>query len=97
MTQQQAALEKVVRDLLVERFGDAVIGRVSVKPDIDSDGDRVLRVMVVIDSGGALDRKKLVGLVRHLRSRLTEENAYEFPLVSFVSKAEASKLKFATA
>ena len=91
-------LEEIVKGLLSERFPRARIDDVIVRSDVDDDGDKILRIMVVLDANGSsLDRDRLVGFVRHLKPRLAEANSTEFPLLSFVSKKEASKLKFVPA
>jgi len=94
MDEQLPLIEKVFYGLLCERFSKDAINRVVVKSDCDSDGDRVLRVIVVLEANGkeTLDAKKMVGLVRHLRSTLEAKNIDDFPMVSFVSKKEAGKL-----
>ena len=86
-------LESIVETLLKERFPSAAINRVVVKSDTDDDGDKILRITVVLDAPSAtLDRDNLLGFVRHLKPRLAEANFPEFPLLSFVSKNEARKL-----
>lgn len=91
------SLERMVRDLFTERFKEISVNRVSIKPDLDDDGDHVLRVMIVLETDKPLDGRKLVGLVRHLRSRLAEQDTDDFPLISFVSKSEISKMNLETA
>lgn len=83
------ALEKVIYELLSERFEESAISGVRIRDDIDGDGDRVLRIMIVLSGGRDLDGKQLVGFVRHLRSRISGS---AFPIVSFVSKEDADKL-----
>lgn len=87
-------LEQVVKTLLAERFSGTSIHKVAIKSDTDSDGDKVLRITVVLESDtSTLNREALAGFVRHLRPKLEDIHAEEFPLVSFVSKAEAHKLQ----
>ena len=89
------ALSALVGNIVKRQFSEAVINNVDVKPDVDSDGDAVLRVTIVFETNDkTLDRNKMVGLVRHIRSELAEIELESFPLVSFVAKAEAAKLKF---
>jgi hypothetical protein len=91
MREQQ--LETLIGKVLGDRFPDAKISEVVVRSDIDGDGDRVLRVAVVVDGASEhLNRDALVGFVRHLRSRLDVERREEFPLLSFISRNEAKKL-----
>jgi len=65
-----------------------------VTEDEDADGDAVLRVTIVFEGKPeALDREKLVGLVRHMRSQLIDTlNSEAFPILSFMSKNEAKTL-----
>lgn len=85
---------KAVSAMVKERFSDAAIESVSVQPDFDSDGDPILRVVIVFTTREEeLDRTKMVGLARHLRSKLDDLNAEGFPLVSFVSMKDALKHK----
>lgn len=85
------AAEDVIRTVFGEEFPDARVDRVIARAEVDRDGDRVVRVYIVLNDGGApLDRGALVGFVRHLKSRLADE---AFPIVSFVARNEAAKLK----
>ena len=87
-------LKAIVRTLLTERFPEANVSDVIIQPDMDGDGDKILRITVVLASRPELlDRDNLVGFVRHLRPRLATVNENDFPLVSFVSVREAGKLK----
>ncbi len=88
-------MEGTIKRVLADRFPDAAIDRVIVKPDVDSDGDAVLRVTVVLASEVArLNSDRLVGIVRHLRSEL---QGSEFPMLSFVTRKEAAQLKLEAA
>ena len=80
-----------------ERFGDDVIDSVSVAPDADSDGDRVLVVQVVFNGPGPLETEKTATIIRHIRSRLREQAEEAFPIVSFTSRSEARDTKPAAA
>lgn len=88
------AINKVIYDIVCERFTKEAINKVVVKSDHDSDGDPVLRVVIVLEANNnvALDSRKMVGLVRHIRSKLEDEKLNDFPVVSFVSKKEAGIL-----
>lgn len=67
---------------------------VHVADDVDSDGDPVLRVSIVLNEDeDDLDPKKMLGLVRHLRSRLARHGEERFPLVSFFSRGDYAKMK----
>lgn len=89
------ALTELIEGVVKRQFSEAVINNVDVRPDVDDDGDAVLRVTVVFEtSGETLDPGKMVGLVRHLRPELAENGIESFPLVRFIAKADAAKLKF---
>jgi len=91
-------LENVVRNLLSERFPEAVVERIFIRADADQDGDKILRIMVVLSSQvDKLGRDNLVGFVRHLRPKLSEIEMDDFPIVGFVSASEAKKLKLGSA
>ena len=86
-------LERVVSLLLTERFPNARVQNVIIKSDIDADGDRFLRITVVLESDPeSLDRDNLVSFVRYLRPKLAAEKAEDFPVISFVSAKEAGQL-----
>jgi hypothetical protein len=90
-------LEGIVERLLIERFPGAGVDRVLVYSDTDSDGDSVLKITVVLSTAPAvLQKEGLVSFVRHLKSKLNEVDVSQFPILSFVSKTEANKLRLAT-
>lgn len=87
----RGTIERIVE----ERFGGQV-EFVSVIPAQDSDGDPIIKITVVLRDGVTkLDRRKMVGLARHLRSGINDVDA--FPLINFVSKQDAKKLHVAAA
>ena len=88
-------VEDVIRDVICERFSKEAVSQVVIRPDRDSDGDQVFRILIVLEvqkGKNGLDAKKMVGLVRHIRARLDDLHAEEFPIVSFVSKSESGKM-----
>lgn len=87
------ALTELVEAVIRRQFSDAVINTVAVKPDVDHDGDDILRVTVVVQDGiERLDPDKAVGLIRHLRPELAEAGIENFPIVSYMTKADAARL-----
>jgi hypothetical protein len=75
-----------------EHLGSEHIDTVFVRADWDADGDEILRVTLVIKpSRRQISRQKLVGLISHIRDRLEQQEVKHFPVLSFVSKKEASK------
>ncbi len=88
------ALQSLVDGALREQFPGAAVSQVIVDPDLDSDGASILRITVVLEDVSRLrSSHALVGFVRHLRARLAEADHDEFPLVSFVDRSEAKKLR----
>lgn len=87
--------QTIVEEVLSECFPGTRVHQVLVEPDLDQDGDPVLRITVVLEGAPEdLARDRLVGFVRHLKSRLIKADIEEFPLVSFVSRNEARALRF---
>jgi hypothetical protein len=94
----ESVAKQTIEQTVRRRLAGARIAHVAVRSDFDNDGDPVFRVTVVFDGEPtAQDAKKMVGLVRHIRGALRGANAESFPLLSFMSKREASKLKLAAA
>lgn len=92
------ALERTIGQIIRRHLCTTRVLEVDVKRGQDRDGDPVLRITVVFDGEPtARDATRRVGLVRHIRAGLEGENAESFPLLSFVSKREAAKLKLAAA
>lgn len=91
-------LENLVRDLLVDRFPAIDINRIVVDPDEDHDGDRILRITVVMASEPeTLDRPELLAFTNRLREKLMEAQADGFPVLTFATVKEAGKLKLESA
>ena len=86
------AIRKLIESTVRDRFGTEAIDSVRVTEDVDDEGDHLYRVTVVLAGEGLLDAQKTAGLVRHLRHGLRRLQADSFPLVSFVSKSDATSL-----
>ena len=85
-------VQSVIEDVIRERLEAVKIVSVHAVRDDDLDGDEVLRVTVVVDSpASAFDPKRLSSLVRYLRPKLAELDEGAFPLVSFMSEADAKE------
>ncbi len=79
----------VVAERLSRDFENITIIDVKVAPDVDRDGEDILRIEVVFE--GELkgrDIKQVAGAVRRLRPALREIDADLFPLLSFVSRVD---------
>lgn len=91
-------LEGIVRSLLTDRFPDAKIDGVVIKADTDNDGDRILRITVVVASAMEnLDRDSLFGFARLLQPKLEAAESDEFPVMSFIAAREVGKMKLEAA
>ena len=91
-------IKRIVADTLSIDFGRTRIVDVQIREDVDSDGDAVLRIDVIYEGAPKdLDAKKLSGAVRHLRPKLSAIEEFAFPLLSFISRADAQGSKLAPA
>ncbi|MGC8469501.1 MAG: hypothetical protein ACP5NI_06305 [Acetobacteraceae bacterium] len=83
--------ETTARDVFKEQFPGVRVDRIVALKHTDGDGDNVVKIYIVLnDEEAPLDRASLVGFVRHLRSHLADD---AFPVLSYVAKNEADKLK----
>jgi hypothetical protein len=86
-------MRKSLEQIIAETLGKQFKGRihdVRIRRDTDSDGEPVLRIYVTFAEGpSALNARKLSGAVRRLRPRLEEINEKAFPLLNFISEADA--------
>ena len=86
---QQELIRKIVLETISGHFDNIRILKIDLVKDVDSDGDKILRINVVF--GGSpkdLDVSKLTGTVRRLRPKLDEIHESALPLLSFISKAD---------
>jgi len=78
-----------VKAALKRRFSGVDIVAVHVAPDVDQDGDRILRIEIVFDDHrGLLDAGKTSTAVRYLRPVIEQAGESGFPVISFVAKSE---------
>lgn len=87
--------QEIVSAVVHDRFPSATIERITVEPDVDQDGDPILKITVIFE--GKLDAHRMVGLVRHVQPKLMEHHFNQFPIFRFVSKKDAASLKIAAA
>jgi hypothetical protein len=83
------AIEAAIKKVIMDRLSESVIDSIMMEPGVDSDGDPVINVTVVLKNNASVDVRKSLGLVRHIRSGLQSIEA--FPILSFLSKREAGK------
>lgn len=84
-----AQVRTVIGETLSRDFQNVRIIDVRVHADKDADGDEILRVEVIFDGTPKdLDARKVSGVIRHLRPRLSAIQESAFPLLSFISNRE---------
>ena len=91
-------LAELVESVVRQRFPDHEIDLVDVRADVDEDGDHVLIVTVTFDpAAGEPDREKVTSLPRYVRHALAVKERPPFPVISFMSKADAEGRKIEAA
>lgn len=83
-------LHEEIRRFVQSKFRDGTISDVFIKEDVGADGAPLL--LVTATYAGATDRfrrEKPAGMMRMLRDHLTERGEDSFPMLSYVSSAEA--------
>lgn len=87
------ALTELADTVVRRQFSNAVIHAVAVKPDVDHDGDAILRVTVMVGDGiERLDPERVADTLGRLWFELGEAGVDSFPIVSYMSKADAAEL-----
>ncbi|WP_143004454.1 hypothetical protein [Meinhardsimonia xiamenensis] len=82
-------LLETVKPVVEAELAPVKVSRVSISEDVDDEGDRIFRIVVVLESDRRkLDPKKVVGLARHLREPLARIHRTGFPVFSFVTQDE---------
>ncbi|MBP7001427.1 hypothetical protein [Amaricoccus sp.] len=91
MSTEAAEIRRLASEVIAEQFEGVDIVSVTMEETEDEAGDGILAFRIVFDSRtDKLDPKRVAGLIRHLRSRLHDVAEERFPVVAFVSKAEAA-------
>ena len=91
---EKQQLERIIRSVLEEIFGDDRIEDVYVASAYDEDGDEILRITVVFDgTEEQFDARKASSVVRHMRPRLATIGEQAFPIISYVSSDEISAVR----
>ena len=88
---KKAALNSAIERVVRTQFADAAISAVDVTEDSDSDGDPILRVVVVFETSVNPDLAKARGLVRHIWPEIENNHSDAFPVISFRSKADHTR------
>ena len=88
------ALTELVEAVVRRQLSDAVVDTVAVKPDVDHDGDAILRVTVVVKDGiEKLDPEKVLDTSGSIWSELGEAGIESFPIVSYMTRSDAARLR----
>jgi hypothetical protein len=91
-------LEEIVSTVVKERIDSVDVHSVTVTPQEDTDGDPILVVTVVLSSDlSKFESRKLLGLARHVRSKIVEQSESAFPIFRFMSKSDSERLRHAAA
>ncbi len=84
-------IDKVLKRVVEEQLSPARIVRLSVEHAEEFDGDPILRISVVFKADDdRFDPEKVLGLKRHLRKSLEEVETDSFPILSYMTEAEAA-------
>ena len=88
------ALTELAETVIRRQFSDTVIHAVTVRPGLDHDGDAILRVTVVVQDGiERLDPRKVLDTSGDLWSELGDAGIESFPIVRYMTKADAAGLR----
>ena len=90
----KANIKAIIESVVDDQFPGGEVESIRIRPDTDFEGEPILAIdLIISDTGEALDSKRAISLARHLRSKLAEVGETRFPLLSFISKADAGKLR----
>lgn len=82
-------ITRAVDDEVRRRLPGVPIDRIEVTADRDQDDDEALFVTIVLERDPErLDPKALLGLIRHIREKLSSVNEDRFPYTRFMTRAE---------
>jgi len=86
------AIKRIVEDTLKRDLDTIRVVNILVRSDVDRDGDPVLLIEVIFDGiPKDINVRNLSAAVRHIRPKLAKIGETAFPLISFISKAEAGR------
>jgi hypothetical protein len=85
-TDQRQTISEAIKQVLPAES----IDRIGVEDGIDSDGDPILKITIVLKHDMRLwDTKAMLGLTRHIREKIPDET--RFPLIDFVSATDVAR------
>ncbi|AZU03452.1 hypothetical protein X907_0911 [Glycocaulis alkaliphilus] len=90
-----AELKSLIQAIATDALGPAVVVDVHVRPEADADDEPILRTHIIVNmpkGGGVLPSEKTMMIPRAVRNALVHRGIDAFPIVSFISKAEAAGL-----
>jgi len=83
--------ERAVRKIITDSLSAAKIIDIKFEPDVDFDGDDILKILVVFDTKSDLDASRVAGMVRRIRPAMSKGGEERFPIMSFISKSDAGE------
>ena len=87
-------VEEAIWSAVKDRFPGGEIESIRVREDLDHDDDPILHIdLIVLDRKRVLDPKRAADLIGVVRARLVEIGVTSFPVLSFISKSEAGKIR----
>ncbi len=95
MDANDARLRETVETVIRRRLPGSDIDRVDARLDEDWEGDPIVAITVVLTRPEVPDAGGMVGMVGELRPALETLGIEHFPIVSYVSRAEAKRLGLA--
>ena len=88
MTQAERIFE-IVKSVVEQQLAPAHVVDVTVREDVDHEGDEILKVEIVFEiEGDRLDPEHVLGLARHLREPLGKIQEERFPVFTFMKPGE---------
>jgi len=87
-------IREVVESIFKNHFGDVDVLAINVRPDLDHDGDPVVRVKIVYDGKGELLSSPGTLYVREevwMELASDPEQEVGFPILSFIEKSDLGK------
>jgi hypothetical protein len=90
-----SGLEEEIAKIVRTKFTGAEFEAVYVAPDLDADGDPILRIKIVLSTAKAFDAAKAKGLTRDIFPALKNEAKGRFPILSFLSKSDYARMSAA--
>jgi len=88
-----ATARRVIEDEVMGRFSPGVVAWVAVRPWVFEDEEDLRVEVVLVRPFSEAERAKSWGLTTKLRDKLAEVGEQRFPVVDFMTKSEALKMR----